>query len=63
MTVMICNGMIGEPLQYGNGYVYEGTAQVIAGLIVAVPTSLMFWYVLYKLLVTKGTLKQVKLKI
>ena len=62
MTVMICKGMLSEPLSYGNGYVYEGAGEIIAALIVAVPTSLMFWYMLYKIIVTRGTLKEVRLE-
>jgi hypothetical protein len=62
MTIMICSGMLAGPLEFGNGYVYKGAGQVIAGFIVGVPVSFIVLYVFYSVYVTPGTLKEVILR-
>jgi hypothetical protein len=59
MTIMICKGMLEGPLAFGNGYIYEGAGQVIAGFIVGVPVSFIFLYVFYTVYRTPGTVKEV----
>ena len=61
MTVMICKDMIRGPLEYGNGYVYKGLGEIVGALIVVIPTSIMFLYVIYKIAKENGSLKEVYL--
>ena len=56
---MICSGMVQHPLEFGNGYIYLGVGEVMAGLIVGVPISFIFLYVFYRVYYTQGTLKEV----
>ena len=56
---MICSSIVQRPLEFGNGYVYEGVGEILAGLIVAVPISFIFFYVCYRVYNTNGTLKEV----
>ncbi|CAF0752658.1 unnamed protein product [Brachionus calyciflorus] len=58
MTFMICKGMISAPLEYGNGYVYEGKGEFFASLIVGIPISLIFIYAAYRIYKTEGTLEE-----
>ncbi|RNA05089.1 sodium-dependent noradrenaline transporter [Brachionus plicatilis] len=58
ITFMISRGMIGAPLEYGNGYVYKGNGEVYASLIVGVPISLIFIYAGYRVYKTEGTIKE-----
>jgi len=58
---MICSGMSQNPLEFGNGYIYLGIGEVLAGLIVGVPISFIFLYVCYRMYCTKGTFKEVKI--
>ena len=60
MTFMICKNMLEAPLSFGNGYVYEGIGEVIAGFIVGVPISFILIYIIYKVYRTEGlTIKEV----
>lgn len=53
--------MIEGPLEFGNGYVYRGNGEVYASLIVGVPISLIFIYAGYRVYITEGKFKEVKL--
>lgn len=59
ITIMICSGMVQSPLEYGNGYIYYGLGEALAGLIVGVPISFIILYVIYRVYKTEGTLKEV----
>ena len=63
MAIMTCKDMIKAPLDYAEDYLYVGLGEYLAWLIVCVPLSFIVIYPVYRILTSKGTLKEVSIYI